>query len=91
MPLHQHNSFGRYVKSLRTSKKMTRALLAEMLGMKHSQSIANIENGRATLPPKYARKFIQVMRISQDEFVTEFLKDNNQQIIHKMGLKLKVA
>lgn len=61
--------FGKWIKDLRVECDYTQDKLAKLLGFNNSQSIANIESGRALLPKRAYKKFVEVFRLDADKFI----------------------
>lgn len=74
------------MKTLRKEKGFTQSELAKMLKMPggFSQSIANIESGRAPFPEKYSKSFCKAFQFSEEEFKLKQLQFQNPGFkIHK--------
>jgi transcriptional regulator with XRE-family HTH domain len=87
----RNGSFGQWVRSVRLAKGMTAVEAAELVGFKHSQSIANIESGRSLLPVRYAKRFCKVMGVSEHEFIKQMLKEYELQLKKELHPPRKAA
>lgn len=81
---HQPTEFGKWIRELRQSKNMKQLTLAKLLGFKFSQSIANIEAGRAPFPVVYIPRFCEVMGVDMNEFVNKLLLNHAKNLMEEI-------
>lgn len=81
--------FGSYLKSLRVDHGMTQADLASKLGLKYSQSIANIESGRFKLPTRYVQSYCSVFNLNSNDFIDKMTQAYKDELISKVRNKNK--
>jgi len=72
--------FGKWIRDLRKECDYTQDKLAHLLGFNSSQSIANIESGRATLPKKFYKKFAEIFRLDKEKFIDAIMVVNRSEI-----------
>ena len=73
--------FGRWIRELRMAKNIRQQALAKAIGFKHSQSIANIESGRAPFPPQYIHQFCKTLGVDENIFIKKMVQDFEEQLI----------
>jgi len=78
------NELGEWVKQVRTQNKITQRELAEKLGMKKPQQIANIERGVATFPARYVKRFCQATGQQISELVNMITQQYRRQLAERI-------
>jgi transcriptional regulator with XRE-family HTH domain len=86
-------TFGEYIKLLRTEKGLTLTQLADLLKMDFA-NLSRMENGIRDFDKKKLSKLAEVFNLSIEELQNEYASDQLAKHIYKMGCSkelLKVA
>lgn len=79
--------FGQYIKRIRKTSNLTQAEVAAALGVRYSQSIANLESGRVRFPEKHVATFCQIMNLDRIQFMDMMTEVYKEDLLSKVQTK----
>jgi transcriptional regulator with XRE-family HTH domain len=74
------HDLGKWLKEKRVQAGLTQAQLAKALGLETSQSIAQIEGGRAPLSTKHMKRFCKAVGITEKELSSQLVANYEQRL-----------
>ena len=88
MTLNKHNLIGTYLKKKRLQSQLSQRDVAVKLGYGSAQFISNIERGEASIPPKMAKKLIQILKLSEKEVIQVLVRDYEHHLRSQIAKRL---